>query len=112
MIMYHLGPQLGVWIMQVSTFSSVLINRFHCSQTKLGQSDFLYIIDGKVNEFLVEKPMSGQFSNLIISTNYILYSSKATYTHSRFFLELQVHVELIQIDLLVYNNSLQKIFAP
>ena len=28
--MYHLGPQLGVWIMQVSTFSSVLINRFHC----------------------------------------------------------------------------------
>ena len=29
MIMYHLGPQLGVWIMQVSTFSSVLINRFH-----------------------------------------------------------------------------------
>ena len=31
MIMYHLGPQLGVWIMQVSTFSSVLINRFHCT---------------------------------------------------------------------------------
>ena len=30
MIMYHLGPQLGVWIMQASTFSSVLINRFHC----------------------------------------------------------------------------------
>ena len=26
MIMYHLGPQLGVWIMQVSTFTSVLIN--------------------------------------------------------------------------------------
>ena len=22
MIMYHLGPQLGVWIMQVSTFSN------------------------------------------------------------------------------------------
>ena len=22
--------QLGVWIMQVSTFSNVLINRFHC----------------------------------------------------------------------------------
>ena len=33
MIMYHLGPQLGVWIMQVSTFSSVLINRFHCTVT-------------------------------------------------------------------------------
>ena len=29
MIMYHLGPQLGVWIMQVPTFSSVMINRFH-----------------------------------------------------------------------------------
>ena len=29
MIMYHLGPQLGVWIMQVSTFPRVLINRFH-----------------------------------------------------------------------------------
>ena len=30
MIMYHLGPQLGMWIMQVSMFSGVLINRFHC----------------------------------------------------------------------------------
>ena len=29
MIMYHLGQQLGVWIIQVSTFG-VLINRFHC----------------------------------------------------------------------------------
>ena len=36
MIMYHLGPQLGVWIMQVSTFSSVLINRFRC--IKLGST--------------------------------------------------------------------------
>ena len=26
----HLGPQLSVWIMQVSIFSSVHINRFHC----------------------------------------------------------------------------------
>ena len=25
-IMYHLGQQLGVWIIQVSSFSSVLIN--------------------------------------------------------------------------------------
>ena len=31
MIIYHLGPQLGVWIMQLSTFSSVLINMFHCT---------------------------------------------------------------------------------
>ena len=29
MIKHHLGPQLRVWIMQVSLFSSVLINRFH-----------------------------------------------------------------------------------
>ena len=35
MIMYHLGPQLGVWIMQVSTFSRVLINRFYCSKTAI-----------------------------------------------------------------------------
>ena len=28
--MFHLGPQLSVWIMQVSIFSSVQINRFHC----------------------------------------------------------------------------------
>ena len=26
----HLGPQLSVWFMQVSLFSSVHINRFHC----------------------------------------------------------------------------------
>ena len=31
MIKHHLGPQLGVQIMQVSTFSSVLIYRFHCT---------------------------------------------------------------------------------
>ena len=30
MIKCHLGPQLGVWIMQVSLFSSVYIDRFHC----------------------------------------------------------------------------------
>ena len=33
MMKHHLGPQLGVQIMQVSTFSSVLINRFHCTHT-------------------------------------------------------------------------------
>ena len=30
-IKHHLGPSLSVWIMQVSLFSSVLINRFHCT---------------------------------------------------------------------------------
>ena len=30
MIKYHLGPQLSVWIMQVSLFSSLHINRFCC----------------------------------------------------------------------------------
>ena len=34
-IMHHLGPQLGVWFIQVSTFSSVLINRFHCITSNL-----------------------------------------------------------------------------
>ena len=43
MIMYHLGPQLGVWIMQVSTFSSVLINRFHCSTDCLSSVKFYYL---------------------------------------------------------------------
>ena len=28
---YHLGPQLIGWIMQVSIFSSIHINRFHCT---------------------------------------------------------------------------------
>ena len=40
MIMYHLGPQLGVWIMQVSTFSRVLIRgstvAFNCSNILFG----------------------------------------------------------------------------
>ena len=40
MIMYHLGPQLGVWIMQVSTFSSALINRFHCITVYSGTFNF------------------------------------------------------------------------
>ena len=39
-------------------------------QTKFGQSHFLYIINRKVIEFLIEKPMSGQLSILIISTVY------------------------------------------
>ena len=41
MIMYHLGPQLGVWIMQVSTFSRVLINRFHCKHSKILSAAFI-----------------------------------------------------------------------
>ena len=31
MIKCNLGLQISVWIMQVSLFSSVHINRFHCS---------------------------------------------------------------------------------
>ena len=37
MIMYDLGPQLGVWIMQV-------INKFHCSHVKW------YIINAICND--------------------------------------------------------------
>ena len=35
MIMYHLGPQLGVWIMQVSTFSSVQVPLYIFSENLL-----------------------------------------------------------------------------
>ena len=31
MIKCHLGPQLSDWIMQVSSFSGVHINRFYCT---------------------------------------------------------------------------------
>ena len=31
MIKCHLGPQLSDWIMQVSSFCGVHINRFHCT---------------------------------------------------------------------------------
>ena len=36
-------------------------------QTKFGQSNILYNINGKVIKFLIEKPVSGKFSILIIS---------------------------------------------
>ena len=48
------------------TFSGQL--KHLTGQTKFGQSNILYIINGKVIKFLIEKPMSGQFSILIIST--------------------------------------------
>ena len=38
------------------------------SQTKFGQTNLLYIINGEVIKFTKEKQMSGQFSVLIIST--------------------------------------------
>ena len=38
-------------------------------QAKFGQSNILYIINGKVIKFLIEKPMSGQFSILISTVN-------------------------------------------
>ena len=48
MIMYHLGPhvQLGVWIVQVSTFSSVLINRFHCINIRIFDKALYGTLDG------------------------------------------------------------------
>ena len=48
------------------TFSGQL--KHLTGQTKFGQSNILYIINGKVIKFLIEKSMSGQFSILIIST--------------------------------------------
>ena len=43
----HLGPQLSVWIMQVSLFSSVHINRFHCTSILvcIGHVHWVKIID-------------------------------------------------------------------
>ena len=80
MIMYHLGPQLGVWIMQVSTFSRVLINRFHCMYNDLGHfatmigfvtlPSFCTIVDIFIK--------GGKVTKLIIvvkwPVNYVLYS--------------------------------------
>ena len=43
-------------------------------QTNFGQSNILYITNGKVTKFLIEKPMSGQFSILIISTGTRLHT--------------------------------------
>ena len=40
MIKHHLGPSLSVWIMQVSRFSGVLINRFHCIAMLLVLKEF------------------------------------------------------------------------
>ena len=37
-------------------------------QTKFGQTNFLYIINGKAIKFLIDKPVPGQFSILTIST--------------------------------------------
>ena len=48
------------------TFSGQL--KHLTGQNKFGQSNILYIINGNVIKFLIEKPMSGQFSFLIIST--------------------------------------------
>ena len=52
------------------TFSGQL--KHLTGQTKFGQSNILYIINGKVIKFLIEKSMSRQFSILIISTGIIL----------------------------------------
>ena len=49
------------------TFSGQL--KHLTGQTKFGQSNILYIINGKVIKFLIEKPVSGQFSILIKSTD-------------------------------------------
>ena len=44
MIKHHLGPWLGVQIMQVSTFSSVLINRFYCNEEMKKNCCIYYLI--------------------------------------------------------------------
>ena len=49
------------------------------AQTKLGQTDLLYIINGEVNDFKIEKQTSGQFSVPIVSTDTVTYQINATY---------------------------------
>ena len=79
MIMYHLGPQLGVWIMQVSTFSRVLINRFHCISMILHA--IVLVVTGLQRHpppVAVKKPVSkpppvaGNYINVLM---YVLYST-------------------------------------
>ena len=49
-------------------------------QTKFGQSDILYIINGKVIKFLIEKPMSEQFLILYGTSCHVKYKGqKASY---------------------------------
>ena len=43
----RLGPQLSVWIMQVSIFSSVYINRFHCSLVLWAVVKALLVVEKK-----------------------------------------------------------------
>ena len=72
---YAVYPQLAVLMIMASyqTFSGHL--KHLTGQTKFGQSNILYIINGKVIKFLIEKPMSGQFSILIVSTELVSQSS-------------------------------------
>ena len=64
----HPEPPTTVLMIMAShqTFSGQL--KHLTGQTKFDQSNILYIINGKVIKFLIEKPMSRQFSILIIST--------------------------------------------
>ena len=64
MIMYHLGPQLGVWIMQVSTFSRVLINRFHCRCNGKMMEGFITLTLRFIKVFVVEQLLSRKLEDL------------------------------------------------
>ena len=57
-------------VLMITASHQTFSNQFKhlTGQAKFGHSNILYIIKGKVIEFLIEKPMSGQFSILIIST--------------------------------------------
>ena len=70
MIFHRLVIEFTVLMIMAShqTFSGQL--KHLTGQTKFGQSNILYIINGKVIKFLIEKPMSGQFSILIISIEF------------------------------------------
>ena len=59
MIKCHLGPPLSAWIMQVSSFSSVHINRFHC------------IAISKSSEFLIPVVIKFILFAFLFGSNYL-----------------------------------------
>ena len=56
-------------------------------QIKFDQTNLLYIINEEVNKFPMGKQMSGQFSNLIVSTEY--YHCNPIYT--KYYIVARVH---------------------
>ena len=97
------GSSVFKWIpvlMIMASHQTFSVQFKHLSfQTKFGQTNFPYIINGKVIEFLTDKPVCGQFSILIISTEilfyvfyaFLQYNDLFRYICSFYYLSVQVH---------------------